>query len=73
MDFFNSIGYGRHPYEQGVIYPPLMNVIYAFFGHFVSHEDMIMHGVQPLFHGVEIRQAFPVLVKLPVVIRNTNI
>lgn len=44
MDFFNSIQYGRHPYERGVIYPPLMNAIYAFFGHFVSYDDIVDHG-----------------------------
>ena len=29
MDFFNSIQYGRKPYTTGVIYPPLINLIYA--------------------------------------------
>lgn len=28
MDFFNSITYERHPYENDVIYPPLVNLIY---------------------------------------------
>lgn len=32
MDFFNSIQYGRKPYTTGVIYPPLINLIYAIFG-----------------------------------------
>lgn len=32
MDFFNSIQYGRKPYTAGVIYPPLINLIYAIFG-----------------------------------------
>lgn len=32
MDFFNSIQYGRKPYTVGVIYPPLINLIYAIFG-----------------------------------------
>lgn len=31
MDFFNSIQYGRKPYTAGVIYPPLINLIYAIF------------------------------------------
>lgn len=35
-DFFNSIRYGRHPYANGVIYPPLINVFYAIFGHFTK-------------------------------------
>lgn len=35
MDFFNSIQYGREPYDKGVIYPPLMNAIYGFLGHFI--------------------------------------
>lgn len=34
MDYFNSIQYGRYPYENKVIYPPLINVIYAIIGHF---------------------------------------
>ncbi len=38
MDFFNSIQYGRNPYAEGVIYPPLMNVIYAFLGHYIPAE-----------------------------------
>ena len=32
MDFFNSIQYGRHPYTMGVIYPPLINLIYGAIG-----------------------------------------
>lgn len=35
MDFFNSIQYGRTPYTRRVIYPPLINVIYGFFGKIV--------------------------------------
>lgn len=35
MDFFNSIQYGRAPYTRDVIYPPLINVIYAVFGKMV--------------------------------------
>lgn len=35
MDFFNSIQYGSSPYEYGVIYPPLINAIYGFIGHFI--------------------------------------
>lgn len=38
MDFFNSIQWGLSPYKNNVIYPPLMNVIYAFWGHFISRE-----------------------------------
>jgi len=34
MDYFNSIQYGRFPYSHQVIYPPLINVLYSFFGHF---------------------------------------
>lgn len=34
MDFFNSIQYGMKPYENGVIYPPLINVIYGLLGKF---------------------------------------
>lgn len=35
MDFFNSIQYGRSPYVNKVIYPPLINVIYGFLGKIV--------------------------------------
>jgi|GEM_PF-738668 len=28
MDFFNSMKYGLHPYENKVIYPPFINVLY---------------------------------------------
>lgn len=35
MDFFNSMQYGMKPYENKVIYPPLMNVIYGFMGRFI--------------------------------------
>ena len=31
MDFFNSIQDGRKPYTAGVIYQPLINLIYAIF------------------------------------------
>ena len=29
MDFFNSVQYGMKPYENKVIYPPLINVLYG--------------------------------------------
>lgn len=45
MDFFNSIQYGRDPYSEGVIYPPLMNVIYAFLGHFIPAEMIISNDM----------------------------
>lgn len=32
MDFFNSTQYGMHPYEELVIYPPLINVFYGIIG-----------------------------------------
>lgn len=35
MDFFNSIQYGRDPYGKGVIYPPLMGLLYGIVGFFV--------------------------------------
>ena len=38
MDFFNSIQYGSNPYDYGVIYPPLINALYAFWGHFIPLE-----------------------------------
>ncbi len=44
MDFFNSIQYGRKPYENGVIYPPLMNAIYSFFGHFIPESILVDQG-----------------------------
>lgn len=34
MDYFNCIQYGRKPYYFGINYPPLMNTIFAFLGHF---------------------------------------
>lgn len=34
MDFYNSIRYGYKPYEAKVIYPPLINCIFAFFSSF---------------------------------------
>ena len=37
MDFFNSIQYGKRPYTRGVIYPPLANVMFAFFGNIIPH------------------------------------
>ena len=38
MDFFNSIIYGKTPYEKGVIYPPLINCIYGLIGRFIPKE-----------------------------------
>jgi hypothetical protein len=34
MDYFNSIQYGLEPYSKQVIYPPLINIVYALLGHF---------------------------------------
>lgn len=41
MDFYNSIQYGLKPYSRAVIYPPLINIVYAFIGHFVTIKDII--------------------------------
>ncbi len=41
MDFFNSIQYGRTPYEKGVIYPPLANLIYAVLGRIIPSNRLI--------------------------------
>ena len=43
MDFFNSVQYGKKPYERLVIYPPLINVIYGFLGRymFISTLDTV--------------------------------
>lgn len=38
MDFVNSIQYGTMPYEKKVIYPPLINCIFALFGRFIPGE-----------------------------------
>lgn len=40
MDFFNSIydTIGRHPYQNGVIYPPICYVIYYIFSRFIPIE-----------------------------------
>ena len=35
MDFFNSTQYGMKPYSRDVIYPPLINLFYAFLGRFI--------------------------------------
>lgn len=40
MDFFNSIQYGRSPYVNKVIYPPLINVIYGIFGRMIPKSIM---------------------------------
>lgn len=40
MDFFNSIQYGRSPYVNKVIYPPLINVIYGIFGSLIPKSIM---------------------------------
>lgn len=44
MDFFNSIRYGRTPYENGVIYPPLANLIYAFLGRIIPSNRLLTPG-----------------------------
>lgn len=36
MDFFNSVQYGHSPYENKVIYPPLINAIYGFLGRYMD-------------------------------------
>lgn len=41
MDFFNSIQYGRTPYEKGVIYPPLANLLYAGLGHIIPVNRLV--------------------------------
>ena len=41
MDFFNSIQYGREPYEKGVIYPPLANLLYAILGHLIPANRLV--------------------------------
>lgn len=41
MDFFNSIQYGREPYERGVIYPPLANLLYAALGHIIPANRIV--------------------------------
>lgn len=38
MDLFNSMQYGTAPYERGVIYPPLANLMYYFFSRFIPQE-----------------------------------
>lgn len=40
MDFFNSIQYGRSPYVNKVIYPPLINVIYGILGRLIPKSIM---------------------------------
>lgn len=42
MDFFNSVQYGLEPYTNRVIYPPLINVIYAFLGQFFKLQKDIL-------------------------------
>jgi len=45
MDYFNSIQYGFRPYKYKVIYPPLINVIYAILGHFnILTNDVIINS-----------------------------
>lgn len=49
MDFFNSIQYGMSPYENMVIYPPLINALYGFIGRFVLlHNNPINARVSQL-------------------------
>lgn len=38
MDFFESIVYGRSPYDSNASYPPLAYVIFGFFGRFLPVE-----------------------------------
>lgn len=42
MDFFNSVQYGLEPYTNRVIYPPLINVVYAFLGQFFKLQKDIL-------------------------------
>lgn len=49
MDFFNSIQYGFEPYAHLVIYPPLINLFYAFCGSMMPLNDTV------LSHAVYIR------------------
>lgn len=41
MDFFNSIQYGFEPYGNKVIYPPLINIFYAFCGSMIPLSNEI--------------------------------
>lgn len=55
MDFFNSIQYGMKPYENGVIYPPLINVIYGFLGRYSLAEGGFatrVHQMGSLVYGI---------------------
>lgn len=45
MDFYNSLGHGKHAYENGVIYPPLANLIYYLL-HALVERDVYYTGVQ---------------------------
>ena len=45
MDFYNSIQYGMHPYENKVIYPPLINAIYGALGNFVLIGKISEHAM----------------------------
>ena len=44
MDFFNSIQDGRKPYTAGVIYQPLINLIYAIFSGGGIPDSVKAHG-----------------------------
>ena len=50
MDFFNSIQYGFQPYENQVIYPPFINLLYAILGKMtlidVTHDPMKLRVTQ---------------------------
>ena len=46
MDFFNSIQYGLAPYENKVIYPPLINLFYALWGKFVIIGEISEHATE---------------------------
>ena len=41
MDFFNSIQYFSEPYSHKIIYPPLINCVYAFLGSMVPLNGVI--------------------------------
>lgn len=45
MDFYNSLGQGKHAYENGVIYPPLANLIYYLL-HALVERDIYYSGAQ---------------------------
>lgn len=48
MDFFNSIQYGLKPYSRYVIYPPLINLLYAFLGSFLPAQATWLIRTSPM-------------------------